>query len=191
MGERERAADFFDAKGDLEALLAPRLVTFVADTHPALHPGRCARVEVGGRVLGHVGELHPKWRQAYELPLAPVLFELDLDGVLDRRVPNFQPIPKQQVALRDLALVVGDRVPHDQIVAALRGDPAGLVRSATLFDIYKPSTPVAGMAADERSLAIRIELLDDEATLTDDRIDAVVAAAVDRAARTCGARLRT
>jgi phenylalanyl-tRNA synthetase beta chain len=190
-GERERAADFYDAKGDVETLLAPRAVRFVTDTHPAMHPGRCARVEVDGRVLGHVGELHPKWRQAYELPQAPVLFELDLDGVLDRPVPAFKPIPRQQAALRDVALVVGDRVAHDAIVAALRDDPAGLVRAATLFDIYKPANPVAGMAADERSLAIRLELLDDAVTLTDERIDAAVASAIERATKGCGARLRS
>jgi phenylalanyl-tRNA synthetase beta chain len=190
-GERERGVDFFDAKGDVEALLAPREASFVADSHPAMHPGRCARVEVAGRVLGHVGELHPQWRQAYEVPQAPVLFELDLDAVLDRPVPEFKPVARQQAAVRDVALVVGERVPHDAIVGALRDDPSGLVRQATLFDIYKPAQPVPGIAADERSLAIRLELLDDAATLTDERIDAAVAAAIERATGACGARLRT
>jgi len=189
-GVRERGADFYDAKGDVEALLAPRRALFLPDTHPAMHPGRCARVVLDGRVLGHVGELHPRWRQAEELPQAPCLFELDLDAVLDRPVPEFKPIPRQQAAQRDVALVVGDRVAHDAIVAALRDDPAGLVRAATLFDIYKPTSPVAGMSVDERSMAIRLELLDVEATLTDERIDAAVSAAVDRATRACGARLR-
>ena len=73
-GRKEQAVDFYDLKGDIEALLDPRRPVFVADTHPALHPGRCARVEVDGRAIGHVGELHPKWRLAYELPQAPVLF---------------------------------------------------------------------------------------------------------------------
>jgi phenylalanyl-tRNA synthetase beta chain len=189
-GERDRAVDFFDAKGDVEALLAPRQARFLADTHPAMHPGRCARVEVDGRVLGHVGELHPKWRQAYELPQAPMLFELDLDAVLDRPLPQFQPLPRQQSAMRDVALVVGPQVQHDALLAALKADPQALVRSATLFDIYQPANPVAGMQPGERSLAIRLELLDDEATLTDERIDAGVTAAVARAAAACGARLR-
>ena len=76
-GTRERAVDFFDIKGDVELLLAPRGARFVPATHPALHPGRCAAVELDGARIGFVGELHPKWRQAYELPLAPLLFELD------------------------------------------------------------------------------------------------------------------
>jgi phenylalanyl-tRNA synthetase beta chain len=156
-----------------------------------MHPGRCARVESAGRVLGHVGELHPRWRQAYELPQAPMLFELDLQAVLERPLPAFAPLPRQQAASRDLALVVGDAVRHDNLVQALRADPQGLVRAATLFDVYRGSGGSSGLAAGERSLAIRLELLDEEATLTDDRIDAAVTAAVARAAAACAARLRS
>ena len=189
-GERERAVDFFDVKGDLQALLVGREVTFRPDSHPALHPGRCARVESGGRLLGHVGELHPKWRQAYDLTSAPVLFELALDAVLNRALPAFQPLPRQQSVQRDLALVVGKQVSHESLIDALQADPAGLVRSATLFDIYRPAQPQPGLAPDERSLAVRLALLDDATTLTDERIDAAVSSAVQRAAVACGARLR-
>ena len=189
-GGAERAVDFFDVKGDLQALLVGREVTFRPDSHPALHPGRCARVESGGRLLGHVGELHPKWRQAYDLTSAPVLFELALDAVLNRALPAFQPLPRQQSVQRDLALVVGKQVSHEALIDALQADPAGLVRSATLFDIYRPAQPQPGLAPDERSLAVRLALLDDATTLTDERIDAAVSSAVQRAAVACGARLR-
>ena len=63
-GAKERAVDFYDVKGDVEALCAPRRPVFVADTHPAMHPGRCARIEIEGVAIGHVGELHPRWRQS-------------------------------------------------------------------------------------------------------------------------------
>ncbi|MDP3085238.1 MAG: phenylalanine--tRNA ligase subunit beta [Rubrivivax sp.] len=189
-GRKEQGADFFDAKGDVEALLAPLQPRFVADTHPALHPGRCARIELGGKTIGHVGELHPQWRQAYELPQAPVLFELDLETLLERPLPLFQPLARQQGALRDLALVVGDAVSHDALVACLQADPGGLIRRATLFDIYKPSTAAAGIQAGEHSAAVRLELLDPAATLTDERIDAAVAAAVGRVQAAFNGRLR-
>ncbi len=191
-GQAERATDFFDVKGDLEALLAPRAVRFEPASHPALHPGRCAAVLVDGRIVGHVGELHPRWRQAYELPQSPLLFELALDAVLAREVPVFAPVSRQQPVQRDVALVVREGVAHDALVAALRADPAGLIRGATLFDVWKPAqgASAAGLAEDERSLAIRLELLDFEQTLTDDRIDAAVQAAVARAAAAFGARLR-
>jgi len=192
-GQAERATDFFDVKGELEALLAPRAVRFEPATHPALHPGRCAAVIVGDRVVGHVGELHPRWRQAYELPQSPLLFELELDAVLAREVPLFAPVSRQQPVQRDVALVVREGVAHDALVSALRADPAGLIRSATLFDVWKPGKKDAGsggLADDERSLAIRLELLDFEHTLTDERIDATVQAAVARVAAAFGARLR-
>jgi phenylalanyl-tRNA synthetase beta chain len=190
-GQKERHVDFFDLKGDIEALLSPRRPTFVPDTHPALHPGRCARIELDGRSIGHIGELHPQWRQAYELPQAPLLCELELDAVLARDVPQARPVPKYQSSWRDIALVVRDDVAHDRLVAALAQDASALVRSVLLFDVYRPAQPVADIAAGEHSMALRLELLDDDANLTDERIDAAVAAAVQRAHAAFGARLRS
>ncbi len=189
-GAAERHVDFFDVKGDVEQLLAPRAVTFVAAEHPAMHPGRCAAVLVDGHAIGHVGEFHPRWRQAYDLPTAPIVFELDLAGVQAREVPQAQPLPRQQAARRDLALVVQESVRHDALMAALRDDATGLVRSATLFDVYRPKAGAADFAAGERSLAVRLELLSDDATLTDEIIDAAVASAIARATAATGARLR-
>ncbi len=189
-GQRERTVDFFDLKGDVEALLAPQRPVFVPDEHPALHPGRCARVELNGQAIGHIGELHPRWRQTYELPQAPMLAELDLDAVLAAAVPVFQTVSRQQAVQRDLALVVADGVAHDALMACLADDPQQLIRSATLFDVYKPAQPVAGIGSHERSLAVRLELLDFDNTLTDERIDNVQAAAVARVQAAFGARLR-
>jgi len=186
-----RNVDFFDVKGDVEALLAPRVAQFVAAEHPAFHPGRCAQVLVEGKAVGFVGELHPKWRQAYDLPQAPVLFELDADVLAQRVVPAFTSVPKMQSVYRDLALVVLDTTPHDALIAAITQAPSeGLVRGARLFDIYKPKTPVAGMADNERSLAVRVELRDDEQTLTDERIDTAMKAVLSALVEGIGARVR-
>ncbi|HEV8691669.1 MAG TPA: phenylalanine--tRNA ligase subunit beta [Ideonella sp.] len=189
-GQADKATEFFDLKGDVEALLAPRVARFVRAEHPAMHPGRCAAVELDGAVIGHVGELHPKWRQAYDLPQAPVLFELDLEAVQRREVPVARPVPRQQSAWRDLALVVPEQVSHDALIATLRADESGLVRGATLFDIFKPAAPTADIPPGHRSLAVRLELLDDDATLTDERIEAAKNQAVARAQVAHGARLR-
>ncbi|MEK8024892.1 phenylalanine--tRNA ligase subunit beta [Pseudaquabacterium rugosum] len=188
-GERERAVDFHDVKGDVEALLAPRTVRFEAAEHPALHPGRSARVIVDGQDIGVIGELHPRWRQGYELPQAPVLFELDLEAVQARPVPVAQPLPRHQSSVRDLALVLPEGVAAQALLDALRADASGLVRDVLLFDVYKPQAANGDMATGERSLAVRLELLDPAATLTEDRIDATVQAAIERA-RAVGARLR-
>jgi phenylalanyl-tRNA synthetase beta chain len=189
-GVKERAVDFFDVKGDVEALFAPRAVSFVAATHPALHPGRCARVEVEGKLVGHVGELHPRWRQAYELPSAPVLFELDLQSVLERDIPQFTDIQRQQSAWRDLSLVAKDSVSHDALLQTIHATPTPLVRSARLYDIYKPAAPSGDIGAGERSMTVRLELLDDESTLTDERIEAVVSQVLANLGERLGVRLR-
>jgi phenylalanyl-tRNA synthetase beta chain len=187
---KERPVDFFDVKGDIESLLAPLAVSFTAGEHPALHPGRSARIEVDGQAIGFVGELHPKWRQSYELPQAPVVFELDASALLQRLLPQFQPIPKQQSAWRDIAVIAGEQVTHEALMDTIAGVDPGLIRSARLFDIYKPATPSADMAAGERSLAIRLELLDDTATLTDERIEAGVHRVLDNLKARLGVRLR-
>src|SRR5262249_6795933 len=117
-------------------------------------------------------------------------FELDLAAVQEREVPVATAVPRQQAARRDIALVVQEQVTHDALMAALRADASGLVRSATLWDVYCPKEGSADFAARERSLGVRRELLADAATLTDERIAEAVAAAVARAAAACGARLR-
>jgi phenylalanyl-tRNA synthetase beta chain len=190
-GVKERQVDFFDVKGDVQALLAPRRVEFRPSEHPAMHPGRCATVVMDGQDVGVLGELHPRWRQAYELPLAPVLFELALDAVLARDLPLTKPVAKHQSALRDLALVVPETATHDGLMRAINQDDSGLVRSVTLFDVFRPSSSVSDMLPSERSMAVRLELLDEEGTLTEERIEAAVAAAVMRAAKAQGARLRS
>jgi phenylalanyl-tRNA synthetase beta chain len=190
-GVPERPVDFFDVKGDLEALILPSPVRFVPAPHPALHPGRSAAIELGGVRVGFVGELHPRWRQAYEIPGAPIVFELDAEALLQRPLPLFQPLPKQQPVWRDLAVVARRDVSHAALTAAVEAAAGGVVRQATLFDIYEPKGAAAGVAEGERSLAVRLELRDDAATLTDDRIDAVVAAVLASLEQRLGARLRT
>jgi phenylalanyl-tRNA synthetase beta chain len=119
-----------------------------------------------------------------------VVFELDLQAVMQREVPAFDAVPRQLPVVRDLALVADETLPHDTLMAALCAAEDGLVRSATLFDVYKPTSAAAGIGDGQRSLAVRLELLDDRSTLTDERIEAAMAAAIERAAA-CGARLRT
>ena len=190
-GRKAPGSDFYDAKGDVEALLSPARAEFVAAMHPALHPGRCAAILLEGRQVGVLGELHPRWRQQWELPHPPVLFELDLDAVTERRIPVFEPVPKFQLAERDIAVIVADGVDHAALMAAIHAaDTHGLLRDAWLFDVYKPKQATPALAAHEKSLAVRLTLASAEATLTDDQIDAAVRAVVDRIAVVLGGRLR-
>ncbi|MEY2622310.1 MAG: Phenylalanine--tRNA ligase beta subunit [Pseudomonadota bacterium] len=187
----EEVADFYDAKADVQALLAPGVPIFEPAEHPAMHPGRCASVKLNGRVVGHVGELHPRWRQQWDLPQAPVLFELSLDALLHRAVPQFHGVSRQQPVERDMAIVVAESVTHDQLLAAIHAAPtAGLLREAVLFDVYRPKQTGAGLEPGQKSLAVRLTLQNDEATLTDAEIDAAVSAIVRQTEQDLGARLR-
>jgi phenylalanyl-tRNA synthetase beta chain len=188
---KDSAADFFDVKGDVEVLLAPTTASFEPAEHPAMHPGRCASVWVGTERIGFVGELHPRWRQQWEFAQAPVLFELDLDAVTRREVPQFEPVPRFQPAQRDIAVIVKDSVAHDAVLAAIREAPVdGLLRDAFLFDVYKPKQAGAGIAADEKSFAIRLTLASNDATLTDDQIEGAVRTIVAEVASRTAGRLR-
>ena len=190
-GAKEQAVDFYDAKADVQALLAPAVLSFEAAVHPSMHPGRCARVRLGERVIGHVGELHPRWRQAWDLPQAPVMFELELDAVLHRAVPSFQNVSRFQAVERDIAVIVNESVTHAALMQAIHAAPTqGLLRDALLFDVYRPKQAAAGLSDGEKSLAVRLTLNSDEATLTDAQIDAAMQAVLAQLARDVGARLR-
>lgn len=188
---KEQAVDFFDVKGDVQALLAPLQALFEPTTHPAMHPGRCAKVVMQGREIGFIGELHPKWRQKYDLPLAPVLFELELDAVLARMVPRFEPVAKHQAVERDIAVIVDEAVAHSALMAAIHSAPAtGFLQDAVLFDVYRPKQSTAGLSEGEKSLAVRLTLHSKEATLTEAQIEATVAAVLTQLVSALGARLR-
>jgi phenylalanyl-tRNA synthetase beta chain len=192
-GSKTRNVDFYDLKGDLELLLAPQIVQFqIPDhPHPALHPGRSADIVINKRVVGVIGELHPRWRQSYELPAAPILFEIELDALLEQSVPLFKPVSKFQPVLRDLAVVLRQEVSCEQLLQVVRNVPTPLLRSVELFDVYKPSPGSASdLAPNEASLALRIELLDEEHTLTDERIEVAVALIISQLNSQLGARLR-
>ena len=190
-GQPTRAVDYFDVKGDLEALFAPRAVRFSKTEHPALHPGRSAAVEVDGKVVGVIGELHPRWLQKYDLPQAPVLFEVDADALRARAVPSYAEISKFPGATRDLALVVKQDVPAQALLDAFQAELASnalgkLVQAVVLFDEYRGK----GLEQDEKSLAFRFGLQDTQSTLQDDAVEAIMAALASAAQQKHGAKLR-
>ncbi|MCS0580630.1 phenylalanine--tRNA ligase subunit beta [Massilia pinisoli] len=191
-GVPTRAVDFFDVKADLEALFASRAVRFSKLEHPALHPGRAASVEVDGKIVGVIGELHPRWLQKYDLPQAPVLFEVDAEALRARDVPRYAEISKFPGATRDLALVVKQDVPAqallDAFQAELASNPSGkLVQAVVLFDEYRGK----GLEQDEKSLAFRFGLQDTQSTLQDDAVEAIMAALASAAQQKHGAKLRS
>ena len=192
---KEQPVDFYDVKGDVETLLAPQKPVFEPSDHPAMHPGRCAKVILDGMAIGFVGELHPQWRQAFDLPTAPVLFELALDAVLHRALPAFTPVGKHQPVQRDIAVLVAEQVTHAALMRAISAAPAvGLLRDARLFDVYRAKPARDGSGADveaqQKSLAVRLTLSSDNATLTEAQIEAAVQSVLSQLKNDLGARQR-
>ncbi|VWD19716.1 phenylalanine--tRNA ligase subunit beta [Burkholderia lata] len=193
-GVATRAVDFFDVKGDLEALLAPTAARFVKAEHPALHPGRSARIEVDGRAVGWIGELHPRLMQKYELPHAPVMFEVDADALIARALPAPTDVSKFPPVRRDIAVVVDQAVEvqalFDEMKKALAEEACRFVQKVVLFDEFRAkSNTSGGLAAHEKSLAFRVTLQDAAGTLQDEVVDQAIQTLVERMAR-AGARLR-
>ena len=197
-GRAEAKVDFYDVKGDVEALLAPLKPVFEPAEHPAMHPGRCARVLLDGKPIGFVGELHPKWRQEWDLAQAPIMFELELDAVLARNVAVFKPVAKHQAVERDIAVVVKEAVTHAQLMEAVHvAQTGGILRHAALFDVFRPKKLKAGeeaaagsLAQDEKSLAVRLTLMSDEGSLADTQIEQAVQAVLAQLQERVAARLR-
>jgi phenylalanyl-tRNA synthetase beta chain len=189
-----RVVDFFDVKGDLERVLDPLQFVTEAASHPALHPGRCAKVLLntpkGLIPVGWIGELHPGLQQVYELPQAPVLFELDLDPVRELGLPVPEELSKFPAVQRDLAVVVKQHVSAQSLLDAMNASKQQFVRGIELFDEFKPKAGSSSMAEDEKSLAFRVTLLNPAETLQDPQIDAVMASLLGAVEKKCAARLR-
>lgn len=191
-GQPSRNVDFFDVKADLEALFAPQQLRFVKAEHAALHPGRSAQVFLEDKAIGFIGELHPRWQQKYGLALAPVVFEVDAEALQSRQVPAYQEISKFPAVTRDLALVVPQALPAQELIDTFLSEKmanaqCGIVQAIVLFDEYRGK----GLENNEKSLAFRVTLQDTQTTLQDDKVEAAVAALLAAVTKKHDAKLRT
>lgn len=185
-GAANRSVDFFDLKGDVEALFSPRQVEFLPVEHPGLHPGRTAEVRVDGKAVGVLGELHPRWVEQYELDMSAIVFEIDLAEALKVPVPANEELSRFPLVERDLALVVDQKVAVADLLSALRRAAPGIVRSIELFDVYQGK----GVEEGKRSLAFKVLMQDTQRTLKDQEIESAIAAVVKEAEASFGGKLR-
>jgi phenylalanyl-tRNA synthetase beta chain len=190
-GSAARAVDFYDVKADLEAVCAPRPLRLEAAAHPALHPGRSARVLIEGAAgyeqAGWLGELHPRWQQKYELPQPAVLFELDAEMLARAPLPRPSQPSRFPPVVRDIALLVDAGLPAQALLDAVEAEKPATVTDITVFDLYQgPNLP-----AGRKSLAFRVVMQDTERTLTDVEADSARDALVALWGRRFSAILRS
>jgi phenylalanyl-tRNA synthetase beta chain len=195
-GTPTRKVDFFDVKADIEALLAPmEIVTTAGANHVALHPGRSAiiskRINKQLSPIGVMGELHPKLQQEYGLPLAPILFEMDWESIRHIDLPKLEELSKFQAVERDLAIVLRATTPAQEVKDAIRKAAPLIMKSVTLFDEFRPTLDrLSGMQIDEKSLAFRINFVDDTQTLQDSVVESAIKQILDKVLPQFEARLR-
>ena len=191
-GERDRRVDFYDVKGDLEAVMgaAVEQYRFAAPdseaAHPALHPGQCARIERRGRFVGWIGALHPALEKSLGLDAAPILFELEQDALTEGTTPVFQSLSRFPANRRDLAVLVDEDVTAEAVTSVAEKAGGALVSAVDVFDVYRGGNIESG----RKSLAISLILLDSSRTLTDADGDAVVVSVVESLKSELGASLR-
>lgn len=185
-GVPARNVDLFDVKADLEALVAPLPVRLQPAQHPAFHPGRSAKVLIEGRPAGWLGELHPKWLQKYELPLAPVLFELEAERLITVPLPGSEMPSKYPPVVRDMAVLVASSLSAQALLDAMEAEKPSIVRSLSIFDLYQGQSLPQG----QKSIAFRVVMQHTERTLTDAEADAARDALVQVLSREFSATLR-
>ncbi|WP_323017352.1 phenylalanine--tRNA ligase subunit beta [Castellaniella sp.] len=192
-GEANRGVDFFDLKRDLESLLGARAAGLrcEAANHPALHPGRSARLLLDGQAIGWLGEVHPRWAQALDLPHAPVVFELDTRAIADQVFPQPADLSRQPVVVRDLAIWVDADQPWQSLLDTLEHQIAAdaalaVVKDIKLFDIWRDAS-----SGNQRSLALRFWFQGQNATLDERQIEYCMQGLTDALSQRHGARLRT
>ena len=185
-GEKTRWVDFFDVKGDLEAVAAPLALATPRAERAWLHPGRSATVLLDGREAGWLGELHPRLVRHFELPGPAMAFELDAQALTRLSLPQARPPSRQPVVRRDLAVVVDEALPAQTLLAALAEARVPYVDTVRPFDVYRG----AGLPPGKKSLAILVLIRDTERTLTDAEIEGTMGALRRVLEQRFGAELR-
>jgi len=193
--DTDASVDFFDAKGDVESLLARTgqlsRYRFVAASHPALHPGQTARIEkadADGQWLevGVMGALHPSLQKPLGVKQALYLVQLDLAAVREIAIPDFSELSKFPEMRRDLALVVAQDVQVDQVLQAIRAKAGDYLTKLNLFDVYVGK----GIDPDRKSLALGLTWQHPSRTLTDEEVNDSVSSVLAHLEESLGATLR-
>lgn len=187
----QRPVDFYDLKGDVEALLeltGRRIFAFCPESHPALHPGQSAAIvdRTGHRHCGWLGMLHPVLAEELGIDQDVFLFELDQTVVEQGQIPFYKPISQFPAVRRDLAIVVDESVPAQALLDTVTESVGELLVDLILFDVYRG----AGLAEGEKSLALGLVLQHPGRTLTDEEVDQCISQVVTTLRQRFGAKLR-
>ena len=184
-------ADFYDVKGDLEAVFALTgnrgAFRFEAGEREGLHPGQTALVYRGEALLGYIGALHPGLQKSYDVAAAVYLFEVDLEAVQQARLPGFTAVSKYPEQRRDIAVIVDKSVPAGELLENVRAVAGTYLTDLRLFDVYEGK----GIDPKRKSLALGLTFQDSSRTLSDDDVNKSKDQVIDLLIKTYNAELRS
>ncbi|MEH6609348.1 MAG: phenylalanine--tRNA ligase subunit beta [Halioglobus sp.] len=184
------ATDFYDLKGDLESILSlsrePELFQFEASERSAMHPGQTALVTYKGQKIGHIGALHPSVLAELGLNTTLYAIEIDLDPVLEAKLPKFEELSKFPEVRRDLAVVVDKTVASAELMSNVRAVAGTYLTDLRLFDVYVGK----GIDPKRKSLALGLTFRDHSRTLSDDVVNLAMDQVIDSLEKNYKAELR-
>ena len=176
LGAYGEGTTFFTLKGQLEAIfkglrLQKAEYEAVKD-NPSYHPGRCAKVSIGGVEVGVMGQVHPLAAKNYGIDTEVYCAEINFTKLFDLQLPDatYTPLPKYPTVTRDLSLICDEAVTVADIEKVITASAGKLLRGVKLFDIYRG----VGVPAGKKSMAFSLELRADDRTLTDSDSEGVV-----------------
>ena len=192
MGAYGEGYDFFTLKGAVEALLRELRITNVTFTacgaDPSYHPGRCAGVYAGEKLLGVMGQIHPAVAAKYDVDCELYCGELSFDALLEAQGPGaeYAPLPRFPAVNRDIAVVCRDEVTVGALEACIRKAGGKLLRGVELFDIYRGK----GVTEGGKSVAFSLTLRSDERSITAAEADEEIRDVLAALEKELGATLR-
>ena len=185
-----REVDFFDIKGEVEALLnlseTGQQTEWITGKHSALHPGQSATLLFEGETVGYVGSLHPKIQKQFDLTQETFLFEINLSILGKNKLPSYKPLSRFPTVRRDLALLVNEDVSYAEIKKSLSSLDNKMITASHIFDVYQGE----GVASGLKSIALGLILQDFSRTLEEQDVENVVTQIVTQLNKDVGARLR-
>lgn len=182
-GENKRFVDFYDVKADLESLGD---FTFHPCLHAALHSGKSAQIYKNQKPIGYLGVLHPNIARILELKHETILFELLLDDVQQKVIPEYQPISKYPAIRRDLAFLANRDISAAQIESIIKQKIGELLTDLTIFDVYQSKD----ISAEQKSIALGLTLQDASRTLNDSEVNELLTEVITSLEEKLGLELR-
>ena len=184
------STDFYDLKGELESLIALTRQVDAYDFHSAqrdgLHPGQTAQVTLKGQPVGYVGAMHPTVQADLGLASAVYACEIDLEALLDTRLPEFTELSKFPEVRRDLAVVVDKSVLSSDLMSNVRSVAGTYLTDLRLFDVYEGK----GIDPNRKSLALGLTFRDQSRTLSDEDVNLAMDQVIDSLGKNYKAELR-